>query len=482
MTSDSISVWGLGPAQLHDRYWASRGVQVVRQGEPSEIVDGAEMFLLIDSRSMALFSLARPIETFCWSKPRLLYVRLKDRRENDYSERAVVGADNRFIRFERLYGGSSSRLARVALTCQRDIAHLWQESASPAQAWRALRARVNRSQHEVFSIAGNIYDVSNEGDLVAFGRRLAHLWRRPDSTINRPRALGTPGVWVDPDSNVPRESQIMGPVWIGAGRQIDPARSIVGPCILWDDPRHRPAPETLQWERIEPVISPDYVVRPRKLSSLGRGGKRLFDIAFALLVLLVTLPVYPLIMAAIWLEDRGPIFFSHRRQTLGGREFPCIKFRSMRVDADLLKHQLIEKNLADGPQFFMAADPRLTRVGRFLRDWNLDELPQFINVLMGHMSVVGPRPSPHSENQFCPGWREARLSVRPGITGLWQVKRTRRRGTDFQEWIKYDIQYVENAGMRLDLWIILQTVRVLVSRPTTLHPSADAEVLPLVQG
>ncbi len=91
--------------------------------------------------------------------------------------------------------------------------------------------------------------------------------------------------------------------------------------------------------------------------------------------------------------------------------------------------------------------PRLTRVGRLIRKYNLDELPQFFNVLVGDMSVVGPRPSPRKENQYCPPWREARLSVRPGITGLWQVKRTRRTGSDFQEWIKYDIEYVETPHL-----------------------------------
>lgn len=118
--------------------------------------------------------------------------------------------------------------------------------------------------------------------------------------------------------------------------------------------------------------------------------------------------------------------------------------------------------MADGPQFFMEHDPRLTRIGRFLRMSNLDELPQFFNVLVGHMSIVGPRPSPRSENQYCPPWREARLSVRPGITGLWQVKRSRVQGLDFQEWIRYDIEYVENMSWRLDLWIIAQTVLQMI--------------------
>ena len=163
-------------------------------------------------------------------------------------------------------------------------------------------------------------------------------------------------------------------------------------------------------------------------------------------------------MLAIWIEDGRPWFFGHLRETLNARDFRCWKFRSMRKDAEKMKALLKAKNQADGPQFFMENDPRLTRVGRLLRKYNLDELPQFWNVLLGDMSVVGPRPSPRAENQYCPAWREARLSVRPGITGLWQVKRTRRAGNDFQEWIKYDIEYVEKRTFRLDLLIIWKTV------------------------
>jgi lipopolysaccharide/colanic/teichoic acid biosynthesis glycosyltransferase len=134
----------------------------------------------------------------------------------------------------------------------------------------------------------------------------------------------------------------------------------------------------------------------------------------------------------------------------------------MRKDAEQIKARIARQNQADGPQFFIENDPRLTRVGRFIRKTNLDELPQFFNVLLGHMAIVGPRPSPRDENQFCPPWREARLSVRPGITGLWQVNRTRIRGTDFQEWIKYDIEYVENQSWLLDIRIVWKTIVVLM--------------------
>ena len=127
-------------------------------------------------------------------------------------------------------------------------------------------------------------------------------------------------------------------------------------------------------------------------------------------------------------------------------------------DAEQMVGDLSEENLADGPQVYIKNDPRITPLGSFLRKYHLDELPQFWNVLKGDMSLVGPRPSPDNENQFCPAWREARLSVRPGITGLWQVERTRAPGRDFQEWIKYDIEYVNRASMILDLVICAKTI------------------------
>ena len=104
----------------------------------------------------------------------------------------------------------------------------------------------------------------------------------------------------------------------------------------------------------------------------------------------------------------------------------------------------------------------MTRVGRWLRKTHLDEVPQFFNVLFGHMSLVGPRPSPDDENQYCPAWRDTRLSVRPGITGLWQLNRTRGPGEDFQEWIKYDIEYVQRASTWLDLNIMVKTAWIIL--------------------
>jgi len=181
--------------------------------------------------------------------------------------------------------------------------------------------------------------------------------------------------------------------------------------------------------------------------------------------LAITLPLYPFLALAIKLDSKGPVFYIHRRQTLGGKIFPCIKFRTMCVDADKLRQAAAVQNEVDGPQFHVRNDPRLTRVGRFLRRTNLDEAPQFWNVLLGHMSLVGPRPSPDDENTLCPAWRRGRLSVRPGITGLWQVSRRRDPDAgDFHEWIHYDLEYVREQSLRLDVEILIRTILPIVVR------------------
>jgi lipopolysaccharide/colanic/teichoic acid biosynthesis glycosyltransferase len=128
-----------------------------------------------------------------------------------------------------------------------------------------------------------------------------------------------------------------------------------------------------------------------------------------------------------------------------------LKFRTMIVGADKMQEKIRRLNQVDGPQFRIEDDPRISVIGKYLRDTYLDEVPQFINVLFGQMSIVGPRPSPESENTLCPSWRDARLSVRPGVTGLWQIYRTRQPMQDFQEWIYYDIQYVKNLSVLMDL-------------------------------
>jgi len=134
----------------------------------------------------------------------------------------------------------------------------------------------------------------------------------------------------------------------------------------------------------------------------------------------------------------------------------------MITGANEIQQKLRHISQVDGPQFKMEDDPRINLVGKFLRETYLDEIPQFLNVLFGEMSVVGPRPSPESENTLCPSWRDARLSVRPGITGLWQLYRTREPMKDFQEWIYYDTEYVKNLSMKMDWKVCWKTAQKML--------------------
>jgi lipopolysaccharide/colanic/teichoic acid biosynthesis glycosyltransferase len=186
------------------------------------------------------------------------------------------------------------------------------------------------------------------------------------------------------------------------------------------------------------------------------------------------------IAVLIWLQRDGAIFYGDEREGLGGRVFNCWKFRTMSSNADAAQVQLRAAAQVDGPHFKMTRDPRVTRVGRLLRASNLDELPQLFNVLVGEMSVVGPRPSPFRENQICVPWRNARISVRPGITGLWQVCRHDRDAGDFHQWIEYDLLYVRHLSALVDLKILTATILTLGGkgthvRPALLVPISDAE-------
>lgn len=452
-------LWGLDVTSLHDRFWASHGVQVVRQGEPASLSPLAELFMLTEGRVLTVFNPRSPVEAMYWAGAASTLVRIHSQRPQDYVERVLTDEAGRFQRIERAYGRSSRSLARVALTTSADLAALWQRTSNPAEAWKDLRRRVPRVRRYAVSVKGEVAHRDDAEEQAMLLKLLMSAWSIPAVSVAGVEERA-PGLWVHRESRVERGVRTSGTVWVGAGRSLSSGLRVAGPAVLWDDPRSAASTADLDWRALEPnewIAGSGQRHRRRR-----RVAKRVFDFCFAAAALLLTGWLFPLIMLAIWLEDGRPFFFGHERETLGGRRFRCWKFRSMRKDAEQIKAQLAKENQADGPQFFMERDPRLTRVGRFLRKTNLDELPQFWNVLMGDMSVVGPRPSPYKENQFNPAWREARLSVLPGITGLWQVSRTRQKGTDFQEWIKYDIEYVETASFMLDMRIIWDTVRMIL--------------------
>lgn len=454
------TVFGLSPTALHDRYWASRGVQVVRRAMPTPLLPQAYLFLLLQQRTLCYFELPPLVDRLVWDDADLVLLRLQDRVEHTYRERIVHDPDGTFVRIERLYGSHDRRFARAALTNRPAVARVWQGADSPRDGWRKLRLAVAKQHRWPMHHEARVYDAADPDEAARCVRLLVERWSKPGSTVGRAKPRED-GAWVDPTAVVRPGAQCVGRLWIGAGRVLDAGELVVGPDVLWDDPAHTPDPGEVRWMDLEPTERTE-PLRPRTLPPLERLFKRAFDIVFALFALAITLPIYPIVMLAIWLEDGRPFFFAHTRESLNGKEFPCLKFRSMRKDAEKIKAQLEALNQVDGPQFYIENDPRLTKVGKIIRKLQIDELPQFINVLLGHMSVVGPRPSPYKENQYCPGWREARLSVRPGVTGLWQVKRTRAAGNDFQEWIRYDIEYVENMSFWLDLKIIWRTIATIL--------------------
>jgi lipopolysaccharide/colanic/teichoic acid biosynthesis glycosyltransferase len=157
----------------------------------------------------------------------------------------------------------------------------------------------------------------------------------------------------------------------------------------------------------------------------------------------------------------SPVFFVQRRGGLNGHPFPMIKFRTMRPGAEMERDELLESNEQEGPVFKMAKDPRVTRLGRILRRTSLDELPQLFNVLAGQMSLAGPRPLPTREAEKLPGAARRRLSMKPGLTCLWQVNG--RSTLSFAEWMRLDLEYVDRWSLTLDFAILLRTIPAVIS-------------------
>jgi exopolysaccharide biosynthesis polyprenyl glycosylphosphotransferase len=208
-----------------------------------------------------------------------------------------------------------------------------------------------------------------------------------------------------------------------------------------------------------PVLS----IGTPKLGRASRTAKRVLDVVTSALLLVALAPIFLLVAIAIKLDSRGPVLFRQPRVGRAGRTFQVLKFRSMRSGANLIKAQLAQFNdLDDGVMFKIHTDPRVTRVGRFLRRYSIDELPQLINVLIGDMSLVGPRPLIRPESDaLAEDWHLRRLELRPGLTGPWQV--SGRSQTPFQEMVRLDYQYVAGWSIARDLEILLATVPAVLS-------------------
>lgn len=459
------TLWGVTPDQLHNLYWRSQGLEVVRVGQSTPIRGDRFGYLLLDDRHCVVFA----IERLPRNRRRVVRVVVSADKAEDC--RDLLVRKDEWVGFERIYPAQRLRKVLVVVTGNRGLAETWRTSGSAETGMQRLASQGRVATHAIDG--GFAVDRSRphwESDLV---KRLVDDWESPDEAFEGLSHNSSGLVWGPSGFDVPPSARIFGRAWIGVGRRVVEGARLIGPAILWDDPR-KPSPPVLirsgEIERVgkrRPLFggSISVPVSRAKTSGVRTSAKRVFDIAFAVAALVVTLPLFPLIMLAIYLEDGRPFFFSQRRETCGGREFHVLKFRTMCRGAERMRSSLEDEDIADGPQLFVPRDPRLTKVGLILRALQIDEWPQFFHVLRGDMSIVGPRPLAFEENQWCPAWREVRLSVRPGITGLWQVMRTRRSGLDFLEWIKYDIEYVEHQSLWLDLRIIWATVALVLRGP-----------------
>lgn len=371
----------------------------------------------------------------------------------DYPESVLVDPDGQVIRFKRHYADSPG------------FADRWSGDAS------FLVVRSEHAQAVAAHIVVRGWGLDSIGALV---RRFGVRWLTDDRVLSEDGLAkdevvestihnGKPKSRLDVAATAVEHARLPK---LQAGTPIYPHAVH---ATQYDHPDGQVSPQRLQELRLESSAaiadspSGEYSPATDELPEIyeSRGylfAKRALDITGSVTGLIALSPLLLLVSALVKTTSRGPIFYAHRRQGLGGKEFPCLKFRSMRTGSDAIQAQLRALNEVDGPQFKMARDPRVTRLGYWLRITNIDELPQLVNVLLGHMSLVGPRPSPDQENQYCPAWRRARLSTKPGITGLWQVLRNREEcSSDFQEWIYYDVEYARHRCMWLDLQILFYT-------------------------
>ncbi|MFN8543927.1 MAG: sugar transferase [Candidatus Binatia bacterium] len=220
----------------------------------------------------------------------------------------------------------------------------------------------------------------------------------------------------------------------------------------------RRAERRLRLHAKTPAVDPAMPIPDDPIYALA---KRTFDVVFSIAALFVTAPLCLTVAALVRLTSPGPAIFRQPRVGRGGRPFTCLKFRTMVEDAHSTKEHLRDLNEMDGPVFKIRKDPRVTRIGAWLRRLSIDEIPQFVNVLRGDMSIVGPRPPlPEEVERYRPRDRR-RLAVTPGLTCLWQVGG--RADIQFDHWVELDLEYIRRRGFWLDVAIVLRTIPAVIS-------------------
>jgi lipopolysaccharide/colanic/teichoic acid biosynthesis glycosyltransferase len=451
--------------------------------------EASDWLLFIDPRFYCADALRLPAMLKDTVRPsaRATHLVAMTRHTGGTNERVELAANGQVRRIQRYYDAatwpvlSGVACSLVSVACLRTTTEpLRFASLTDLRAQLTSRGVPSRD----VLIEGAAFELGREDELVRLNERAViellqtttsaspHLGR---AVTVHPTARLIGPVVIQEDATVEADAVIVGPSVIGAGARVRshaviaqsvvasgtviPAFTVLNHRAVFSE-QHRAAataPFSLPSASDEAPAS-EIEVEPSDGHGVYPRVKGLIDRFIAGVILVGLAPVFALIAAIIKLDSRGNVFFGDLREGRGGQPFRCLKFRTMLEGSDLRQRELLASNEVDGPQFKLEKDPRLTRAGRWLRPMSLDELPQLINVLLGQMSLIGPRPSPFRENQTCVPWREARLSVKPGITGLWQVCRHDRGRGDFHQWIYFDLLYVHHMSLWVDLKIVMATV------------------------
>ncbi|HVK04712.1 MAG TPA: sugar transferase [Armatimonadaceae bacterium] len=291
--------------------------------------------------------------------------------------------------------------------------------------------------------------VAAEGDMALINRRPAAGGAGGISVLERPAVAAVTAVTMRSSDN----AALAAPTASSSGATTASAAVAGHISPAPEEARGGETSAAGQWERL-----PGFLLRSAR-STPGVGyivAKRALDVLVAGGLMVLLFPLLLLVGIAIVVEDRGPMLYYQTRVGRNGRHFRFYKFRSMVRNADALKAQLAAKNESDGPAFKMKNDPRVTRIGRILRRYSIDELPQLLNVLKGEMSLVGPRPHLPSEVAQYTGRQADRLAVQPGLLCLREV--LGRSNVSFEQWVEWDLLYTEHRSLRTDMWILLRTL------------------------
>ncbi len=489
---------------------AARAVIAGALGDPQRVLDRGQLFALVEqlepSDWLVWFDLqylppadfdSRLLRTHAHSETDALYLVAAQNIAGGAREYVRTAVDGRVSSIRRYYEHiTHQRTAGVAAALVPAAAlHLAErarvDSLSDLRAALAVQGVPGRDR-----VVAGLLALDTPAGLLALAESSA-AQAAPHTDYRSP----APNILIHHTADVAADARLVGPIVIQSHARVRAGATIIGPALIGRSAEVAAgATVALSLLLPEATVPPAGVVHLRVLGGdatlaethapaapvapepnapwqvVDERGEQIeshavyetvklaFDVTVAAASLLVLAPLLAVVAALVRLDSPGPLFFGHLREGRGGRTFRCWKFRTMRKDAHAQQRQMSQANAVDGPQFKIDNDPRVTRVGRWLRALNIDELPQLWNVLLGEMSLIGPRPSPFRENQICVPWRQARLSVRPGITGLWQVCRHQRGAGDFHQWIHYDILYVRHMSAWLDTKVFLATLASLGGR------------------